>query len=161
MCVCDYSTFSTKVVNFTGHCKRAVYGSDMSSSSSSFGVFASSVFFIMPAHKQSNNPNNQRRERVAPPHQYDSTQPPPLIYHLVSEQLIRQQLPASSPSRGGDVTVYVYDINQPFFLFCSCVYFCLYGPLDCSSFQKCSRKLSVFSLCSHKSLIGPFNYTSL
>ena len=34
------------------------------------------------------------------------------------------------------------------FLFCSCVYFCLYGPFNCISFHKFSRQLSVFSLCS-------------
>ena len=34
------------------------------------------------------------------------------------------------------------------FLFCSCVYFCLYGPFNCISFHKFSRQLSAFSLCS-------------
>ena len=34
------------------------------------------------------------------------------------------------------------------FLFCSCVCFCLYGPLNCFSFHKFSWQLSVFSLCS-------------
>ena len=34
------------------------------------------------------------------------------------------------------------------FLFCSCVYFCLYGPFNSISFHKFSRQLSVFSLCS-------------
>ena len=29
-------------------------------------------------------------------------------------------------------------------LFCSCVYFCLYGPFNCISFRKFSRQLSVF-----------------
>ena len=33
-------------------------------------------------------------------------------------------------------------------LFCSCVCFCLYGPLNRISFQKFSRELSAFSLCS-------------
>ena len=36
----------------------------------------------------------------------------------------------------------------PLLLFCSCVYFCLYGPLNCISFHKFSRQLSAFSLCS-------------
>ena len=36
----------------------------------------------------------------------------------------------------------------PFLLICSCVYLCLYGPFNCISFHKCSRKLSAFSLCS-------------
>ena len=35
-----------------------------------------------------------------------------------------------------------------FFLFCSCIYFCLYGPFNCILFHKFSRQLSVFSLCS-------------
>ena len=60
-------------------------------------------------------------------------------------------LPAGSPSRGGDVTVYVLDINQQSlptpFLFCSCVCFCLYGPFNRISFPKFSRQLSAFSLC--------------
>ena len=34
------------------------------------------------------------------------------------------------------------------FLFCSCVYFCFYGPFNCISFHKFSQQLSVFSLCS-------------
>ena len=34
------------------------------------------------------------------------------------------------------------------FLFCSCVYVCLYGLFNCISFHKVSRQLSVFSLCS-------------
>ena len=34
------------------------------------------------------------------------------------------------------------------FSFCSCVYFCLYGPFDCISFRKFSRQLSTFSFCS-------------
>ena len=34
------------------------------------------------------------------------------------------------------------------FLFCSCVYFCLYGPFNCISFHRFSQQLSVFSLCS-------------
>ena len=60
--------------------------------------------------------------------------------------------PAGSPSRGGDVTVYVFDINKPSlptpFVFCSCVFFCLYGPFNCISFHKFSRQLSAFSLSS-------------
>ena len=35
-----------------------------------------------------------------------------------------------------------------FFLLCSCVYFCLYGPFYCFSFHKFSQQLSAFSLCS-------------
>ena len=61
-------------------------------------------------------------------------------------------VPAGSPSRAGDVVIYVFDINRPelshSFLFCSCVCFCLYGPFNCISFQKFSRQLSASSLCS-------------
>ena len=62
-------------------------------------------------------------------------------------------VPAGSPSRGGDVTVYVKNINQPslptlFFLLCSRVCFCVRGPFSCISFHKFSQQLSVFSLCS-------------
>ena len=58
--------------------------------------------------------------------------------------------PAGTPSRGGDVTVCVLDINHPSFpllLLCSCVCFCLYGPFNCIWFHKFSRQLSAFSLC--------------
>ena len=34
------------------------------------------------------------------------------------------------------------------FLFCSCVYFCLYDPFNCISFHKFSRHLADFSLLS-------------
>ena len=33
-------------------------------------------------------------------------------------------------------------------LFCSCVYFCLYGSFNCISFHKFSRQLSAFLICS-------------
>ena len=33
------------------------------------------------------------------------------------------------------------------FLFCSCDYFCLYGPFKCILFHKISWQLSAFSLC--------------
>ena len=33
-------------------------------------------------------------------------------------------------------------------LFCFCVYFCFYGPFNCSAFQHFFRQLSAFSLCS-------------
>ena len=62
------------------------------------------------------------------------------------------RVPAGSPSSGGDVAVYVF-LHKPTglahsFLFCSCVYFCLYGPFTCISFHQFSRQLSAFSLCS-------------
>ena len=60
-------------------------------------------------------------------------------------------VPAGSPSRGGDVKVCVLDINQVslptlFTLFLRL--FLSYGPFICISFNKFSRQLSVFSLCS-------------
>ena len=47
-----------------------------------------------------------------------------------------------SPSRGGDVAVYVFDINQPslptaFYSVLASI--CLYGPFNCISFHKFSR----------------------
>ena len=61
------------------------------------------------------------------------------------------RVPAGSPSRGRNVAIYVFDINQPSlctpFLFCSCVCFCLYDPFNCISFHEFSRQLSTFSLC--------------
>ena len=47
----------------------------------------------------------------------------------------------------------ISDINKqslllPFFKFCSCVYFCLYGLFNCISFRKFSLQLSVFWFCS-------------
>ena len=60
-------------------------------------------------------------------------------------------VPTGSPSSGGDVAVYVFDVNQPnfphSFLFCSRVCFCLYGPFNCISFHIFSQQLSAFSLC--------------
>ena len=57
-------------------------------------------------------------------------------------------VPTGSPSRGRDVVAYVFNVNQPSFLFRSCVYFCLYGPFNCISFHKFCRQLSAFSLRS-------------
>ena len=61
-------------------------------------------------------------------------------------------IPMSSPSHGGDVLAYVF-WHKPTelaysFLFCSCVCFCLYGPLNCISFHIFSQQLSAFSLSS-------------
>ena len=55
-------------------------------------------------------------------------------------------VPTGSPSHGGDVTVYVPDVNQPS-LPTPFVCFCLYGPFNCILFHKFSRQLSAFSLC--------------
>ena len=60
-------------------------------------------------------------------------------------------VPKGSPSRGGDVTVHVWHKPAELThssLFCSCVYFCLYGPFNCFSFHKLSRQFSVFWLGS-------------
>ena len=56
-----------------------------------------------------------------------------------------------SPPRGGGCCG-LCEIHKStelahFFLFCSCVYFCLYGPFNCISFHKFSQRLSAFSLC--------------
>ena len=53
--------------------------------------------------------------------------------------------------RGEDVTVHVW--HKPVelvhsFSFCSCVYFCLYGPFNCTSCHTFSWQRYVFSLCS-------------
>ena len=59
--------------------------------------------------------------------------------------------PAGSPSRGRDVTVYVWheptELAHSFF-FCSCVYFCLFGPFNCIPCHKFSQQPSGFSPCS-------------
>ena len=50
-----------------------------------------------------------------------------------------------------DVAVYAFwhKPTEPAhsFLVCSCLYFCLYGPFNCTAFHKFSRQLSAFSLC--------------
>ena len=60
--------------------------------------------------------------------------------------------PTGSPSRGGDVAVDVFDINQPSlptpFYPVLVSFFYLYGPFNCISFRKFSRQLSAFSLSS-------------
>ena len=64
-----------------------------------------------------------------------------------------------SRPRGLTFTWWEYYELAHSFLFCSCVYFCLYGPFNCISFHKFSQRLSVFSLCycGPSCLIGPFN----
>ena len=47
------------------------------------------------------------------------------------------------------------------FLFCSCVYFCLYGPFNCISFHNFSQSLSTFSLCSSCLISGLFMKVSI
>ena len=68
---------------------------------------------------------------------------------LVGPSLLN--VPTDSPSRRGDVAVYVLDINKPSLptpFTCPCVCFCRYSPFNCISFHQFSRKLSAFSLCS-------------
>ena len=70
---------------------------------------------------------------------------PPVWFSSVS-------VPEGSPSRGGDVVVYVKG-NTPTelvysLLFRPYVFFCLYGPFNCISYHKFSWQLSAFSLCS-------------
>ena len=72
-----------------------------------------------------------------------------LVYKRCSLSLLL--VPVGPPSRGGDVTVYVLDLNRsslPTLLFGPCVCFCLYSPFNCISFHKFSRQLYAFSLCS-------------
>ena len=56
-----------------------------------------------------------------------------------------------SLSSDGDITFYVWheptELDHSFF-YCYCIYFCLYVPFNCISFQKFSRPLSAFLLCS-------------
>ena len=63
----------------------------------------------------------------------------------------RNRVPTNSPSREGDVAVFVWHNPRELarsLSFGSCVYFCVYGPFNCISFNKFSRQLSAFSLCS-------------
>ena len=63
--------------------------------------------------------------------------------------LILLTVPTGSPSRGGNVTVYVWHKPTKLaysFLFYSSVYFSLYSNFKYISFHKFSQ-LSVFSLC--------------
>ena len=60
-------------------------------------------------------------------------------------------IPSGSPSRGGNVTVYVWHKPAEFAHSClsrSRVCFSLYGPFNCISSHEFSQQLSVFSLCS-------------
>ena len=71
---------------------------------------------------------------------------------IVPSGLLSREVPPGSPSRGGDVAVYVFDRNQPslptLFFICSCVCYSVYGPFNDISFHKFSRQLSAFSLSS-------------
>ena len=77
--------------------------------------------------------------------------PFPFLMYLSVIQLSHLNVPAGTPSRGGDVKVYVLDINQPSLPTPFILFLCLflsYGPLTCISFHKLSRQLYVFALCS-------------
>ena len=85
-----------------------------------------------------------------------------LVRLFVCMCVVVAAVPAGSPSRDGDVTVYVW--HEPTelahsFLFCPCVYFCLYGPFNCISVHKFSLFFILF-FRSYPCIIGPFNYTS-
>ena len=84
-------------------------------------------------------PNNQPQKSPQQSHAED---------HIEQTEATSGEVPAGSPSRGGDVKFSVLDINQaslptPFILFL-CL-FLSYGPFTCISFHKFSRQLSVFS----------------
>ena len=69
-------------------------------------------------------------------------------YHFAFIKSSLSPVPTGSPSRAGDVAVYVFDLNQPSLptpLILFLWLFCLYGPFNCISFQKFSRQLSAFS----------------
>ena len=56
--------------------------------------------------------------------------------------ILFSDVPASSPSHVGDVTVYVWHKATKLahsFLFCLCICFCLYGPFNCILFHKFCR----------------------
>ena len=68
-----------------------------------------------------------------------------------STHLLHLPVSEGSPSRGGDVTVYVFNINQPSLPtpFSSVlVSFSVYGPFNCISFHELSKQFSTFSLRS-------------
>ena len=69
-----------------------------------------------------------------------STDSPVLLWIIVSCGW-GLPFPTGSPSRGGDVAICFWhkptELAQ-FFLFCSCVSFCLFGPFSCISFHKFS-----------------------
>ena len=78
---------------------------------------------------------------------WNSTMKGYTIIYFLSVPLV----PVGSPSRGGDVKVYVwYEPTElaHSFLFCSWACVCLFGPFNCIPFHKFSQQLSAFSLCS-------------
>ena len=76
--------------------------------------------------------------------------------------------PRARPSRGRNVVVYVKDTGRHkpaelaySFLFCSCVYFCLYGPSKCISFHKFSLALSNVFHSIHSPDNSPLSHSVL
>ena len=73
-------------------------------------------------------------------------------YRNSKQYLLSALVRAGSPSRGGDVTVYVLNINQPslpipfYSVLVSIYVFMAFS--NCISSHKFSRQLSAFSLCS-------------
>ena len=47
------------------------------------------------------------------------------------------------------------------FLFCSCIWFCLYGPFNCILFLKFSRRLPSFSLCSSRLIFALLVFSTI
>ena len=90
-----------------------------------------------------------------------------ILGHSSVHNFPRLVSPTGSPSRGGDVTIYIRfkptELAHPF-LFCSRVYFCLHCPFNCILFHKFSQQLSVFSLLSlwsYLCLTGSVNHISI
>ena len=84
-------------------------------------------------------------------------------FTLLNTAFLFLSVPAGSPSRGGDATVYVKDVNHPSLptpLYSVLVYFCLYGPFYCTSYHKFShttlRFLTLF-FRSYRCHYGLFN----
>ena len=117
---------------------------------------------------QNFDPEGIARNRHA---KYSAQRPPiPVVANSIVhktygflQRVLSLCVPAGSPSRGGDVAVYVFDIHQPSLLtplkkkkkICSCIYFCLYGAFNCILLHKFSQQLSAFSLGS-SGLISAF-----
>ena len=85
--------------------------------------------------------------------------------HFIASMLHVSIVPKGSPSRGGDVAVYVFDINQlslptPFYSVLASI--CHYGPFNCISFHQNSTTLRFLTLFSRSyfCFIGPFNSIS-
>ena len=90
------------------------------------------------------------------------------LYTVCTFLFIYSVVTTGSPSRGGNVAVYVFDTNQPslptlfssvlvsvsVFMATSTVFHSIYSP-DSSAFSLC------FPGLVSASLIGPFNYVSL